>query len=147
MVLDGYIHVSRTAGRERFISADLQREQIERWARAHGVTLANLYEELDKSGAGPLLMKALERIEVGESDGLIVARLDRLGRSALENLHTIRRIEKGGGTLVCVQEGFDLGATGGRLMLRALVSISEWELSRDTVASTVAGRPSPRRWP
>ncbi len=145
MVFDGYIRVPRAAGREHFVSADLQRKQIEGWARAHDAILANLYEELDKSGAGPLLIEALERVEAGESDGVIVARLERLGRSAAEALQTIRRIEEAGGTLVSVQDDFDTTTRADRLMLRLLLSIGEWELSADRVASTVACRASPRR--
>jgi DNA invertase Pin-like site-specific DNA recombinase len=144
VLLDGYIRVSRAAGREHFVSADLQRKQIEGWVRAHDATLANLYE-FDKSGAGPLLIEALERVETGESDGLIVARLERLGRSAAEALQTIRRIEEVGGTLVSVQDGFDIRTLTGKLTLRVLLSIGEWELSADGVASTVACRPGRRR--
>ena len=86
MRLDGYIRVSQVAGREgeRFTSPDLQREQIELWARLHGVELGEIFEELDQSGARadrPLLMRALARVEEGRSQGLIVAKLDRFGRN------------------------------------------------------------------
>lgn len=147
MVLHGYIRVSRAAGQEHFISADLQRDQIGGWAQAHDATLVTLHEDLDKSGAGLFLVEALKRVEAGESDGLIVARLDRLCSSAREGLQIIRRIEEAGGTLVSVQEGFDLGTSRGRQMRRALVSISEWELPPDSVASTVAFPRNLRRRP
>jgi hypothetical protein len=44
--MDGYIRVSRTNGRDgdSFISPDLQREQIEGWARLRGVEIAQWHE-------------------------------------------------------------------------------------------------------
>jgi DNA invertase Pin-like site-specific DNA recombinase len=135
LLLDGYIRVSQVAGREgeRFISPGVQREQIESWVRAHGASLANVYEELDESGARgdrPLLMEALARVEAGQSGGVVVAKLDRFGRSVVDGLNAIRRIEQAGGTFVSVQDGFDLGTSTGRLVLQVLFSIGEWELER-----------------
>jgi DNA invertase Pin-like site-specific DNA recombinase len=147
LVLDGYIRVAKSARRERFVSADLQRAQIEAWARTHETSLATVYVELDRSGERRLLLEALERVEAGETDGVIVAKLERLGRTAIEALQTIRRLEEAGGTLVSVQDGFDLGTTVGGRILRALVTVCEWELSPDKVAGAGEGGPSPRRWP
>jgi DNA invertase Pin-like site-specific DNA recombinase len=135
LLLDGYIRVSQVAGREgeSFISPGVQRDQIEAWAKAHGATLANVYEELDESGARgdrPLLMEALARVEAGESGGVVVAKLDRFGRSVVDGLSAIRRIEQAGGTFISVQDGFDLGTPTGRLVLQFLLSIGEWELGR-----------------
>src|ERR1043166_417003 len=51
--MDGYIRVSRTAGRggENFISPKVQRETIERLAKAKGARLGEIVEESDVSGA------------------------------------------------------------------------------------------------
>jgi DNA invertase Pin-like site-specific DNA recombinase len=135
VVLDGYIRVSRVGKRKgpRFISVKVQREQIERWAALHGVSLGKVFVELNQSGARadrPRLTRALERVETGESDGIIVARLDRFGRSLKAGLAAIEQIEKAGGTFVSVQEGFDLATPTGRLMLRIMLSMAEWELDR-----------------
>jgi hypothetical protein len=98
MVLDGYVRVSQVGRRsdERFISPVVQREQIERWAQLHGALVGHIFEELDQSGGRsdrPLLMQAVERVERGESDGLVVAYLSRFGRSHLDGLTTIDRGE------------------------------------------------------
>jgi DNA invertase Pin-like site-specific DNA recombinase len=135
MVLDGYIRVSQVAGREgeRFISPSVQREQIDSWARAHGAQMGEVFEELDQSGARgdrPLLSEAIKRVERGESGGVIVAKLDRFGRTVVDGLRAIQRIENAGGTFVSVQDGFDLGTPTGRLVLQVLFSIGEWELQR-----------------
>jgi hypothetical protein len=102
MILDGYIRVSdvRRRSGERFISPVVQREQIERWAKLRGALIGHVFEELDESGGRrdrPLLMEAVERVERGESDGLVVAYLSRFGRSQLDGLTTIHRITRAGG--------------------------------------------------
>jgi len=135
VLLDGYVRVSSVGGREgeRFGSPIVQREQIEAWIGAHGASLGELFEELDESGARsdrPLLSRAIERVEKGESGGVVVARLDRFGRSVIDGLRAVERIEAAGGRFVSVQDGFDLGSTTGRLVLQILFSIGEWELER-----------------
>jgi len=110
VLLDAYIRVSQVAGRrgESFISPALQLEQIERWLRVNGARLGRIFEELDESGGRPdrpLLEEALARVESGHSDGIIVAKLDRFGRSVQHGLAAIARIEQAGGVFVSVQEG------------------------------------------
>ena len=132
---DGYLRVSQVAGRsgDSFISPDVQREQIERWAAANGVIVGEVFEELDESGARgdrPLLLGAIRRIEAGQSEGIIVARLDRFGRSLLDGLAAIERIVNANGSFVSAQDGLDLRTDTGRLILRVMLSMAEWELDR-----------------
>ncbi|MGA8746450.1 MAG: recombinase family protein [Solirubrobacterales bacterium] len=146
MILDGYIRVSQVGGRrgDGFISPSVQREQIEAWTSSSGALLGEVFEELDESGGRPdrpLLMEAIERVECGESDGMVVAKLDRFGRSLLDGLGAIARIEAVGGTFVSVQDGFDLGTATGKLVLRIMFSIGEWELERARINwDTARGR-------
>jgi DNA invertase Pin-like site-specific DNA recombinase len=124
--------VGERAG-ENFISPSVQREQIERWADQRGALIGRLFEELDESGGRrdrPVLMEAIGRIERGESDGLVVAYLSRFGRSLTDGLDAIKRITDAGGTFVSVQESLDFSTDTGRLLLRLLLSIAEWELER-----------------
>jgi DNA invertase Pin-like site-specific DNA recombinase len=135
MIVDGYIRVSQVNDRqgERFISPAVQREAIERWVRLHGAVVAELFEELDESGARgdrPLLARAIARVERGESGGIVVSRLDRFGRSLLDGLAAIDRITRAGGTFVAVEDGLDLSTDTGRLVLRIMLSLGEWELDR-----------------
>jgi hypothetical protein len=69
---DGYIRVSRVAGREgeAFISPDVQRKKIEAWADLHGVQIVEWWEELDQSGGKrdrPMFQQALARCDAGET--------------------------------------------------------------------------------
>ncbi len=135
MLLDGYIRVSQVGGRrgDRFISPSVQREQIESWTSSNNAVLGEVFEELDQSGARndrPLLIEAIERVERGESGGVIVAKLDRFGRSVVDGLRAIARIEEAGGTFISVADGIDLGTPTGKLVMRILFSIGEWEFDR-----------------
>jgi DNA invertase Pin-like site-specific DNA recombinase len=76
------------------------------------------FEELDQSGARddrPKLATAIARVEAGQSGGLVVSELDRFGRSLVDGLAAIERIQAAGGTFVSVNNGFDLSTDNGRL--------------------------------
>jgi DNA invertase Pin-like site-specific DNA recombinase len=135
MLLDGYIRVSQVRRRagERFISPEVQREQILRWMELNSVVPGEIFEELDESGARhdrPLLMEAIGRVESGVSQGVVVAKLDRFGRSLTDGLAAIDRLQRVGGTFVSVQDGLDLSTPTGKLVLRIMFSMAEWELDR-----------------
>ena len=96
---DGYVRVSRVAGREgeSFISPELQRKKIEAWAELHDVEIVRWWEELDQSGKKrdrPFFQEALARCERGETGGIVVARLDRFARSAIDALESIKRLNE-----------------------------------------------------
>jgi site-specific DNA recombinase len=133
--LDGYIRVSDVRGRSgpSFISPSVQRERIEAWCGLYDARLGEVFEELDESGRRadrPLLEQALERIELGLSDGIIVGLLSRFGRSLADATKHLARIQEAGGTFISVAEQFDLNADHGRLMLRQMLAYLEYESDR-----------------
>ncbi len=128
---DGYIRVSRVGGREgdSFISPDVQRDRIAQWAQMRDVTIGAWHTDLDMSGARsdrPGLLAALERIERRESQGVVVAKLDRLARSLPVAFDAITRIEDAGGQLVAVDDGIDPSTPTGRMARSILLVIAEW---------------------
>jgi site-specific DNA recombinase len=132
---DGYIRVSRRAGREgeSFISPEVQRKKIEEWAKLHGVEIVQWWEEIDQSGAKlerPMFQEALARCERRESGGIVVARLDRFARSAVDALSSIRRLTEAGARLVSVEDNFDGSTAMGRFAIGILTLIAELELER-----------------
>ena len=134
---DGYVRVSRTAGRggESFISPEVQRQKIEGWAQLHGVEIVRWWEELDQSGRKrdrPMFQEALARCERGESGGIVVARLDRFARSAVDALESIKRLNVAGARLVSVEDNFDGSTPMGRFAIGILTLIAELELERIT---------------
>jgi site-specific DNA recombinase len=132
---DGYIRVSRRAGREgeSFISPELQRKKIADWAKLHEVEILAWWEEIDQSGAKlerPLFQQALARCEAGETGGIVVAKLDRFARSAVDALGAIRRLNDAGARLVSVEDNFDGSTPMGRFAIGILTLIAELELER-----------------
>jgi site-specific DNA recombinase len=135
MRLIGYIRVSRVAGREgeSFISPTVQRERIEAHAAANGHTVVDWREDLDQPGSRyerPGFQRAIEAVEVGEADGICVARLDRFARSVADAARAVERLEDAGGSLVAIDLGMDTSTSGGRLMRNVLMALAEFELER-----------------
>jgi len=146
MSLDGYIRVSRVAGREgeSFISPEVQEERIAAWAGGNGVEIGRWWRELDESGSRrerPMFQEALARCERGESDGIVVAKLDRFARSAVHALEAIKRLNEAGARLVSVEDGFDGSTPMGRFSIGILSLIAELELERirESWATAVGG--------
>lgn len=135
MRVDGYIRVSqvRDRGGESFISPDVQRERIEAWAAHRGAQVAEWHVDLDQSGARddrPGLLAAVERVEAGLTEGIVVAKLDRFARSLTGALEAIQRVHGAGGIVVSDAEGIDPSTPAGKMMMRLLLVIAEWELDR-----------------
>jgi DNA invertase Pin-like site-specific DNA recombinase len=134
--MDGYVRVSRVAGRrgESYISPKVQRDKITGWAKLHDADLGEIVVEEDVSGAKPVdereLGRLLRRVEAGESQGIIAHKLSRFGRGALETLQAVERIKKAGGRLVTVEDGVDSTKPGGRLLLTVLAGLAEEELEQ-----------------
>ena len=133
--MDGYVRVSRIAGRqgESFISPEVQREKIEKWSALHEVEVGRWWEELDQSGGKmnrPMFQQALARCRSGDSDGIIVAKLDRFARSAIDALDAIRQLNEAGARLVSVEDGFDDSTPMGQFARGVLLLLAELELQR-----------------
>lgn len=80
----GYVRVS-TEGQVDGESLPAQREQLRRWAKAHGFTLVAIHEDAGISGSNGLdtrqgLYDALDLITTGKASVLVVKNLDRLAR-------------------------------------------------------------------
>ncbi len=133
--VDGYVRVSRVGGREgeSFISPEVQRKKIEAWAGLHEVEVVQWWEELDQSGAkrdAADVSGGVARCERGETGGIVVARLDRFARSAVDALESIKRLNEAGARLVSVEDNFDGSTAMGRFAIGILTLIAELELER-----------------
>jgi len=144
--MDGYVRVSRVAGRkgESYISPKVQRDKIAGWAKLHDVQLGEVVVEEDVSGAKPVdereLGTLLKRVESGESQGIIAYKLSRFGRGALETLQAVERIRDARGRLVTVEDGVDSAKPGGRLLLTVLAGLAEEELEQRRAGWATARR-------
>lgn len=74
----------------------------------------------------PLFAKLVDRLEAG--DVLIVTKLDRLGRSALDVRATVEKLAGMGVRVHCLQlGGADLTSSAGKLIMGVLSSMAEFE--------------------
>lgn len=134
--LDGYIRVSRVGGRDgdAFISPEVQRDTILSHARAHGHEVIYWEREMDQSGGKldrPKLKAILERIEAGETDGIAVAKLDRLSRLGVgDALKLVEDIQNAGGVVVAVDLGLDPTTVTGELTMTILLALARMERRR-----------------
>jgi site-specific DNA recombinase len=97
------------------------------------VEVVCFWEEIEQSGAKlerPMFQQALARCEAGETGGIVVARLDRFARSAVDALSSIRRLNDAGARLVSVEDNFDGSSPMGRFAIGILILIAELELER-----------------
>jgi site-specific DNA recombinase len=135
MKLDGYIRVSRVAGRsgDSFISPGEQKERVRAWAKGQGHRIVKWHEDLDQPGSKadrPGLNAAMERIESGTTGGLVVARLDRFGRSVQDSANLLERIRAADGLLCTVAEGIDTSGYMGKFLADLFSALAELELAR-----------------
>ena len=135
MRLDAYIRVSQVRGRSgpSFISPTQQRERIEAWIAALGHERGEIFEEPTRRARGPIAPSCRRRSSASSAGSPTASsspKLDRFGRSLMDGLQLIDRIRDAGGTFASVQDGFDLGTDTGRLVLRIMFSMAEYELDR-----------------
>lgn len=105
-----------------------QREQIK---QAGYIIESRRYVEEQISGSVPALQRPgfaslLDRME--EGDALVVTKLDRLGRDAIDVQQTVKLFKARGVRLVVLQLGnLDLTSSSGKLMVGMLAAIADFE--------------------
>lgn len=127
----GYTRVSRM--KEDGISPELQRSAIEAYATAHGHEVVWLEPDLDESGKSlnrPSMQDALRRLERGEADGIIAARLDRITRKVADLGRLLEQAQAQDWNLVAIDLGVDLTTANGKMVANILGTLAEWELDR-----------------
>src|SRR4051812_7553046 len=136
--LDAYIRVSDTRGRDAD-DASLQgpaqqRAAIERWAAGTGVELAEWHTDLDQSGtklSRPAFDAMMDRIRTGQTEGVVVARIDRLSRaSVIDALRTVEQINGWGGRVNAADLGSDPGGYMGEMLMTLMLALARMEIRR-----------------
>lgn len=132
--LIGYARVSTEEQGDEGVSLGAQRARLEAYATAKQVELVDVLEETGSARSvtsRPGLVTVLRRLELGEADGLLIAKLDRLTRSMRDLVALIsgpfradrdRKLE-----LVSVAESIDTSSATGRMMLHLLATVGQWE--------------------
>ncbi len=144
------VRVSEKGDREdeHFHSPEVQIEAARRWARDRGERLvASPFPEIDVSGWLPLsrrpgLLAAIEMIEAGRADQLVVAYFDRLVRSLKVQLEVIERVERAGGEIFALDHGkLTNGTAAQRLSTNMLGSVFQYfaEITSSRIAGCLSG--------
>ncbi len=134
-----YVRVSSAIQAESGLGLEAQRAKVAQYAQLYGLTVVEVIEDAGysaKSMRRPGIARALQMLESGEVDGLLIAKLDRLSRS-LKDWSTL--IDRHFGdrarfpaTLYSVGDSIDTASAAGRLVLNLLMSVAEWE--RETIS-------------
>lgn len=132
--MDGYVRVSRVAGREgdSYISPTVQREAIAKWASYRGVMIAAWHVDEDWSGGTherPGLEAAVERAVSGEVDGIVSWKIDRFSRYTEGGLRDLRRLEEAGAHLAFVSEDIDTSGPMGKFVYTIMLAMAEYFLA------------------
>ncbi len=131
---DGYIRVSRVGDRvDRLRSPEFQEREIRREARQRGLRVGRVISDLDQSGGRddrPGLLDAIERIEAGESGGIVVAKLDRFSRNLTQATALAERIMSAGGRIFSYAEPADWTTSDGELQINLALAIAQHQRRR-----------------
>lgn len=130
----GYARVSTEYQVDR-LSFDVQADQVGRAVVERGWSLADVVRE-QGSGGGVRrrrkLLTLLDALDAGEYDALVVARLDRLSRSALDFYELLARAHRNGWVVVCLAPRVDMSDPFGKAA--AGVAMIFAELERDIIS-------------
>jgi site-specific DNA recombinase len=149
-----YLRVS-TMLQKRRGAIETQRPDTERYLAAFGMAPYAWYEDEAVSGhwvpfgERPQGRRLLADAKAGHVTLVLVWRLDRFGRNAVEILKAVQELEEAGARLVSLKESFDTRTAGGRLMLTMLAGMAEyeWESIRERSEAGVARKLEEGGWP
>jgi site-specific DNA recombinase len=125
----GYVRVSTQEQVNNGVSLEAQADKIRAYASLYDITLLDIIVdagESAKSLARVGLQRALEILDTGLADALIVFKLDRLTRS-VSDWNTLIADYFGSKALLSVSDQIDTRTAGGRLCLNVLMSVAQWE--------------------
>ena len=127
----GYVRVSKTEQADSGAGLEAQRSAIELETERRGWQLVHVFEDAGASGKSMNgregLTLALEAVEAGLAQGLVVAKLDRLSRSLLDFAALMERARKRGWNLIALDLGVDTSTPSGELMANVLATFAQFE--------------------
>jgi DNA invertase Pin-like site-specific DNA recombinase len=109
---------------------EAQAEAIAQAIAARGWDLVASLTDEGRSGSSmnrPALTDALDRLDRGEADVLVVAKLDRLSRSVRDFADLVERAKRHSWSLVALDIDVDTSTPTGELMANIYGSVAQWE--------------------
>ncbi len=129
----GYTRISDTEQSTDGLSLDTQRKVIERYCEQRGWELIEVIEDDGYTGRNdnrPGLQRALAMLGKRKGhrpDAIVVARLDRLARSLANLVRYIDLSRERRWGLVAIDMDLNTTSANGRLVIRIIASVAEWE--------------------
>ena len=126
-----YVRVSTM--HEDAVSPELQLTAIRDWCHRNGYELTRVIEDLDMSGRfwrNRHIDDAIQMIEAGEVDVLVVWRWSRVSRDRYDWALAVSRVETTGGLLISATEDFDTSTSVGRFVRGVLAEFAAFESDR-----------------
>ena len=132
--LVAYTRVSTHGQATSGLGLDAQRHAIAAAATAQGFLIAGWHEDAGRSGGTMRgrsgLADALAEIDNGRAGGLVVDKIDRLGRSSADVLGLVERAQREGWRLVALDAGLDTTTPAGEIVAAALAMAARFEWRR-----------------
>lgn len=125
-----YVRVSTEEQAREGISLAAQEAKIRAYAELYDLELVEVIIDAGQSAKTlkrPGLSRALEMLNAGEAEALVIAKLDRLTRSVADWNTLIERHFGKSHALLSVADQIDTRTAAGRLVLNVLVSVAQWE--------------------
>lgn len=124
-----YLRVSTD---DQSLGIEAQREAIERWAVAEGVTVVAEHAEQGVSGGAPLdkrpgLLLALDELDDLNAGLLVVAKRDRLARDVMVSAMVERLVQRAGARIVSADGAGNVEGPEGQLMRGMLAVFAQYE--------------------
>jgi DNA invertase Pin-like site-specific DNA recombinase len=131
-----YVRVSSNEQGVSGLGLDAQLHAIRTYVEGRGWELGEVFSDVGKSGtlpprSRPGLKAALAHLESeGHAGVLVVAKMDRLGRSLGTWAHVLERIRERGWRLVLLDFDLDTSSAAGRLVANVLATVAAFESER-----------------
>jgi len=126
----GYARVSTSEQADHGVGLEAQRRAIQAACSERGWQLVEVIEDAGYSAKDlnrPGIRQALQMIESGQADALVVAKLDRLSRSLLDFAALMDRARRKKWALAALDLGVDTSTPSGEMMANVMASFAQFE--------------------
>ncbi|MCP4308030.1 MAG: recombinase family protein [bacterium] len=126
----GYLRVSTTDQAESGAGLEAQRQAVAGACGQRGWRLADVFEDGGRSGKNlnrQGFSRAIEAVESGTAQVLVVAKLDRLSRSLMDFAAVMDRAQQKGWHVVALDLGVDTSTPSGEMIANVMASFAQFE--------------------
>jgi site-specific DNA recombinase len=132
MNLIGYVRVSTEEQAREGVSLGQQLTRLQAYCDLHGHTLVGSYSDEGVSASVPVAKRPggrlmLDALKGNDVQGVVVVRLDRLFRDALDGLTFFRAAARTGATVHSISELIDSSTPAGKLSLTIQLAAAQYE--------------------